>query len=322
MFDMQLKSLRDYVKAFNKHDAKAIAALYAQEAAFVERGDTVSAGSDTIEANYKTYFDAFPDATTAITRSWHAGDKVLFEYVEGGTNTGPHRVHKPTGKKVGYVGASLLQFKPDGTVRQDTTYSDELTKEVQAGWAPAALAKMEVRPVVAVPPASDNWDVHKVTKADAAEVTAMAVKKSLYSGFGLKSEKDFLAPFSDDVVLSEFDDPKDAKGKKELGAVFKEWTKMFGDAVVNANESWNVDGYVVLLGTFSGKHVGPWGPLRPTKKTFKSHFLDIAHLGKDEKVDRIWSYSNNYEILNSLGYYKDQVFDVKYGDPMNPNPTN
>lgn len=319
MFELQQRSLREYVKAFNKHDAKAVAALYAQEAAFVERGETVSAGSDTIESNYQTFFDAFPDATTSITRSWHSGNTVLFEYVEGGTNTGKHRAHPPTGKKVGYMGASVLLFKADGLVRSDTTYYDELTKEVQAGWAPAALAKMEVRPVLPVPPATDTWEVHKVTEADAEKAKAAAVQKSLYTKFALRSEKDFLGALSDDVVLSEYDDPKDAKGQREAGVLFKDWTRMFADGVVDATEGWSVDGYVVVLGVFTGKHVGVWGPLKPTKKTFKSHFLDIARLNKDQKIDRTWSYSNNYEMLNSLGYYKNQVFDVAPHDPMNPN---
>jgi ketosteroid isomerase-like protein len=319
MFDLQMKSLHEYVRAFNKHDAKAVAALYAQEAAFIERGDIVSAGSDSIESSYRTYFDAFPDAATSITRSWHRGDIVLFEYIEGGTNSGPHPAHKPTGKKVGYMGASVLQFKPDGLVRLDTTFYDELTKEVQAGWAPKPLAKMEVRPVMPVPAATDSWEVHKVTDADAAQTKAIALKKSLYSKFALRSEKDFLAALSDDVVLSTYDDPKDAKGPKEAGALFKDWMRMFSDGVVDASDGWSVDGYVVLLGTFSGKHVGAWGPLKATNKPFKSHFLDIARVNKDQKIDRMWSYANNYELLNSLGFYKDRVFEVAPHDPMNPN---
>lgn len=319
MHELQLKSLRDYVRAFNKHDAKAIAALYAEEAAFVERGEFVSAGGSSIESNYQAYFEAFPDSSTAITRSWHWGDMVMFEYVEGGTNTGKHRAHpQPTGKKFGYVGASIQRFKADGLVRQDETFSDELTREVQAGWAPAALAKMPVRPLMPVPAASDSWEVHKVTEADAAQAKANAAKKSLYSKFALKNEKDFLGALTDDVVLSPFDDPKDAKGKKEAGALFLDWTKTFADGVVDASDGWSVDGYVVLVGTYSGKHVGAWGPLKPTNKTFKSHFLDIAKVGKDDKIERLWSYANNYELLKHLGYQKDEVTAELPHDPMSP----
>lgn len=317
MFELQLKSLRDYVAAFNRHDAKAIAALYAEEAAFIERGEQVSSGSTSIEMSYKIYFRAFPDASTSITRSWHVGDTVLFEYVEGGTNTGKHRAHKPTGKKVGYIGASVLRFKPDGRVKTDTTYYDELTKEVQAGWAPGPLAKLDVRPVVTVPAPTDSWEVHKGAENDAGQAQkAAAARKSLYSSFAMKSEKDFLAALTDDVVLSPYDDPKDATGKKEAGNLFKDWMKTFADGVVNATEAWSVDGHVVLLGTFTGKHVGAWGSLKATNKTFKSNFLDIARVNKDDKIERVWTYANNYELLNHLGYHKDEVFDVAEHDPM------
>lgn len=319
MFDLQMKTLREYVKAFNKHDAKAIAALYAEESVFVERGDFVSAGSGSVESNYQTFFDAFPDTKTAITRSWHWGDMALFEYVEGGTNTGTHRAHKqPTGKRFGYVGASILRFKPDGRIRQDETFSDELTREVQVGWAPGALSKLPVRPLIEVPAASDAWEVHKVTETDASQAKANAARNSLYTKFALKSEKDFLAALTDDAVLSPYDDPKDAKGKKEAGALFKDWTTTFAESVIDAKDGWTVDGHVVLVGTYSGKHVGAWGPIKPTNKTFKAHFLDIAKLGKDDKIERLWSYANNYELLKHLGYSKDEVTYEVGHDPMSP----
>lgn len=306
LVELQLKSLREYVRAFNKHDAKAIAALYAEDALFVERGEFVSAGGGSIEANYKEHFDAFPDATTAITRSWHRGATVVFEYVESGTHTGPHRAHAPTGKKFGYVGASWLEFAPDGRVTKDTTYSDELTKEVQLGWAPGALAKMKVRPVALVPPATQTWEVHQVTSHD-DKTKAAAVKRSLYSELSLRSDKEFLGAFSDDVALMPYDEPADAKGQKEAAAMFKEWTRSFSNGTVEATEGWAIDGHFVVLGTYTGKHVGAWGPVPATNKTFTTHFLDVAKVGKDDKVERVWSYANNYELLKQLGYRKTEV---------------
>lgn len=298
--EVQLRSLRDYVSAFNRHDAAAIGALYDQDAVFLERGEFTSIG-ESITANYQRHFDAFPDCTTAITRSWHEDDLVVFEYVEGGTNTGPHRAHPPTGKKTGYVGASVLRFGPKGLVVKDSTYYDELTMEVQLGWARGPLAKLEVRPVATVPAASPTWEVHAVTTADTGDRVS-AVKKSLYSSFQLRSQKDYLAALSDDVVLSPFDDPKDAVGKREAGQLFDGWLRTFSAGVVDAEEAFGVDGHVVVLGTFTGTQVGPWGPLKATRKPFKSHFLDIVRVGKDDTIQRLWSYANNYEILRDLGY--------------------
>lgn len=334
MFDLQLASLRAYVAAFNRHDAKAVAALYAPEAVFIERGTPGNAGPAAIAANYQNYFDTYPDVTTAITRSWHWGDAALFEYVEGGTQTGqrivlpPPPQHldpmadateanaktapdresaTPTGKKFGYVGASLLRFTPDGLVRQDMTYSDELTREVQSGWAPGMLAKMPVRPIIAVPAANDTWETHQAGAADGGQPKLLAAKASLYNKFSLNSEKAFLAGLTDDVVLAAYDDPKDATGKREAAALLKDWTTTFADGVVDAKEGWSVDGYVVLMGVYTGKHVGAWGPLKPTHSTFKTHFLDIAKLGSDDKLQHLWSYANNYELLQYLDYKSGAV---------------
>ena len=327
MHDLQLASLRAYVAAFNRHDSKAVAALYAPEAVFIERGRPANAGQAAIAADYQNYFDAYPDVSTTITRSWHWGDATLFEYVEGGTQTGQRiilppapqrfdpladgkddgkapdrRSETPTGKKFGYVGASLLRFTPEGLVRLDQTYSDELTREVQSGWAPGALAKMPVRAVVPVPPVTDSWEIHQVGASDAGQAKLLAAKTKLYNRFSLHSEKDFLAALTDDVVLATYDDPQDARGKKEAAALLKDWTTTFADGVEDATEGWSVDGYVVLMGVFTGKHVGAWGPIKPTRNAFKTHFLDIVKLGKDDKVERLWSYANNYELLQYLDY--------------------
>jgi ketosteroid isomerase-like protein len=321
MFELQLKSLRDYVHAFNRHDAKAVAALYAEEAIFVERGEeAASAGTAAIAKDYQAHFDAFPDVTTAITRSWHWGDAVLFEFTEGGTQTGPHGSEKSgTGKKFGYVGASLLRFKPNGLVREDMTYSDELTKEVQVGWARGPLGKMHVRPVVPVPTPSDTWDVHQVGAKDVGQPKLVAARGSLYSKFSLDSDKAFLAGLTDDIVISSYDDPNDVRGKKEASGLFKEWKTTFPDGVVDAKEGWSVDGYVVLLGTFTGKKTGNWGPVKPTTRPYTMHFLDITKVDGNDTIQRVWSYANNYELLKTLGFQRDHVIDIVAFDPMNPN---
>jgi ketosteroid isomerase-like protein len=301
MFDMQLKALRDYVSAFNRHDAAAIGALYDQDAVFMERGEFTSIG-ESITANYQRYFDAFPDCSTAITRSWHKEDLAIFEYAEGGTNTGPYRSQKPTGKKVGYSGASVLRFSAKGLVKQDSTYYDQLTMDVQVGWARGPVAKLEVRPVTAVPPATGTWEAHPLTSADVGQAKVSAVRKSLHSSLQTRAEQDYLAALSDDVVLAPYDDPKDAAGKPEAARLFEGWLKVFSPGAVDDDDGWSVDGYVVILGTFGGTHVGSWGPLKATNKTFKSHFLDVVRMNQSDKIDRVWTYANNYEILRDLGY--------------------
>lgn len=295
--EVQLRALREYLHAYNKHTAAAVAALYADNAVFLERGELLTGGVDSIEANYKSHFETFPDTTLAITRSWHKGNLVVFEYVETGTQTGGA---KPTRKKYGYAGASVLRFRADGLIEKDDTYADELTKAVQLGWAAGTMA-LDVRPVVAAATVSETWEVH--TSGESQDVSKLdAASKGLYSNFAIGSESSFTAGLADDIVLAAYDEPKDAKGKREVADLFKGWSKQFASGVVDGVDAWTVDGHVVMLGTFSGKHVGPWGTLKPTNKTFKTHFLDIVRVNGAHKVDRLWSYANNYELLRQLGY--------------------
>jgi ketosteroid isomerase-like protein len=295
--EVQLRALREYVHAYNKHNAAAVAALYADDAVFLERGELLSGGVDTIEANYKSHFETFPDTTLAITRSWHKGNLVVFEYVETGTETGGV---KPARKKYGYAGASVLRFRADGLIEKDDTYADELTKAVQLGWATGAMT-MKMRPFIEAAPVTDAWEVH--ARGENQDVSKLdAASKGLYSNFAIGSESSFTAGLADDIVLAAYDEPKDAKGKREVADLFKGWSKQFANGVVDGVEAWTVDGHVLMLGTFTGKHVGAWGTVKPTNKTFKTHFLDIVRVNSTRKVDRLWSYANNYELLRQLGY--------------------
>ena len=293
--EVQTKWLRAYAENFNKHDADAIARMYTADAVFVELGTEggESKGTAAITADYKTIFDGFPDVKVAVTRSWHMGDVVAIEFVEGATGTGDD----DSKKRFGYVGASLLWFDASGMVKRDQTYYDDLTIDVQLGWVKPPLSKLEVRPVREVPAFSGSWEQHVAT-GSADEKKIVAVREKLYSKLLTpNSEKEFLDILTDDVVLAEYDDPKDAKGKQGVAEVFKDWGKTFSNMKIESTHTWPCGEYVIFEGTFAGKHTGPWGPLKPTNKEFNSHFLDVTRITKDGKVDRIWTYASSAEIL-------------------------
>lgn len=293
--EAQTKWLRAFAESFNKHDAAAIARLYTADAVFVELGTEggESKGTAAITDDYRTIFDGFSDVKLAVTRSWHMGDVVAIEFVEGASGTGDD----DTPKRFGYVGASLLWFDEAGHVKRDQTYYDDLTIDVQLGWVKPPLSKLEVRPVREVPPFTGTWEQHVAT-GSADEGKIVAVRDKLYSKLLTPTaEKDFLDILSDDVVLAEYDDPKDATGKKGVSEVFKDWHKTFSNMKIESTHTWPCGEYVIFEGTFAGKHTGPWGPLKATNKDFNSHFLDVTRITKDGKVDRIWTYASSAEIL-------------------------
>ena len=293
----QTKWIRSYVEAFDKHDADAIAALYTPDAVFVEldaQGGE-SKGTEAIKHDYKTIFEGFTDVKVSVTRSFHMGDVVALEFVEGGTGI----AEDESEKRFGYVGASLLWFDENGKVKRDQSYYDDVTLEVQLGWAKPPLSKLEVRPVATVPPFTGTWEQHVATSATPTDEKAMiAVREKLYSKLLTPTaEKEFLEVVSDDIVLAEYDDPKDAVGKKAVGEVFRDWHKTFSNMSIEATHTWPCGEYVIFEGTFSGKHTGPWGPLKATNRAFNSHFLDVTRITKDGKVDRLWTYASSAEIL-------------------------
>lgn len=60
------KSAEAFVEAYNKHDAKAVAALFAERAEFVDEDGNLIKGRDEIEQNFANVFEASPEGKIAI----------------------------------------------------------------------------------------------------------------------------------------------------------------------------------------------------------------------------------------------------------------
>src|SRR5262245_45352650 len=50
-----------FVEAYNKHDAKAIAAQYAAAGEFVDQDGNVFSGPETIQEEFAAFFEAYPE---------------------------------------------------------------------------------------------------------------------------------------------------------------------------------------------------------------------------------------------------------------------
>ena len=92
------------LEAFNKHDLPALLAMMTDDVVFSEAASPVDqVGKKAVERSYKEMFKAFSDVKLEITRSWAAGDYLVWEGSMVGTNDGvmpSMRINKPTGKKV------------------------------------------------------------------------------------------------------------------------------------------------------------------------------------------------------------------------------
>lgn len=65
-YDAIKKAVEDYAAAYNAHDAKAIANLFAADAELVDTAGTVFQGQDIILQEYEAFFNAHPNASLSI----------------------------------------------------------------------------------------------------------------------------------------------------------------------------------------------------------------------------------------------------------------
>ncbi|MDB5342780.1 MAG: SnoaL-like domain protein [Schlesneria sp.] len=105
-------SVKQYVDAFSKRDAKALAALFTAEAEYIDAAGTVFHGRKTIEAELKSSFDQDPAGTLAIevTSIRPVGPGLL---VEEGVSTFTPKEKEATAGRTRYTTTHVKQA--DGT---------------------------------------------------------------------------------------------------------------------------------------------------------------------------------------------------------------
>jgi steroid delta-isomerase-like uncharacterized protein len=123
--------------AWNRHDADAIAALYAEGGTYhTPRLDHVLKGQ-AIADWAKSVFTAYPDMRLeVITRGDTGGGLVATQLVLHGTHTGPLMDGSPpTGRTVAYPIATFTQVEGD-KIRSEHVYLDRQTVAKQLGLKP------------------------------------------------------------------------------------------------------------------------------------------------------------------------------------------
>lgn len=283
-------------KAFNAHDAKAIAALYAEDAVSVRLGPNgleEQKGRAPVEKMFAEVFAAYPDMKTATRRVLANKDVSIAQWVATGTHKGEFMGMKATNKPVGFHGATLFWINDAGLVKRAMTYMDGATIAGQIG-----MMKAPVRKPAQLPDGAATW---VLASGDAAEGTNMDMVKAFYASIDAKDEKKFLEMVGKDGVHVDYTMPEDSKGqagaKKEMAMI----KKSFPDMKMSAPKIWGFGpNFVVAEVEFSGTHTGPLGPIKATNKKFHGHGLDVIEL-KDGKFVRGESYGSMIELMSQLG---------------------
>lgn len=291
LLDLEKQEVATAYAAMTAHDAKKFSEDYTPDATLSVYGMGEAKGRDAIAENLGVLLAAFPDLVIAPGRTFVKGDVVISEWAWNGTQKGDFMGVKATGKPAGLSGVSVLWFTPEGLVKQEHRYVDGSTLMAQLG-----ASKMPARPVPALPKEPD----FRTSSGSPDEDKELDIAKPFLAAFEKKSESDFLGPLSDTVAWSDLAAPKDTAGKDEAKKFFQMFTKAFSDVKVSVDGIWAVGDYVIAESTTSGKHTGPLGPIKPTKKPVAMHGVDIMQI-KDGKIVSGTSYDNSAEMLDQMG---------------------
>lgn len=283
-------------------DAQSMAALYAEDAVMNHPGMPPIQGRQAILATISEWYKGAPDMKSWGSRVWQSGDNLAVEWGWSGTNTGEYMGMKPTEKKIGQLGVSVITLNDQGLIKSETRYADDATIGVQMG-----LSKGKARPV---PQPAAELKTFKSTGAP-EEAKALDVVKTTYAAMDNKKVDDFLATVSDDIVYEDMTNAEASKGKPSAKKFFTTMQKAFPDMKTSITRAFAAGPYVIVEATMSGTHKGALGPLKASNKPVTIHGLDIMEVGKDGKVVRGWSYSNGMELLTQIGAAKPM---------MGPNP--
>jgi len=109
-----LDAARQYLDAWNAHDAHAIVRVFAVDGTY---GDPTTAdlSGDAIGAYATRLWSAFPDLSFDIARIAEAGEgRVVAEWVMRGTNKGPFQELPATGRPISLPGVDVIDVGADG----------------------------------------------------------------------------------------------------------------------------------------------------------------------------------------------------------------
>ena len=129
-----IEAVKRYVDAWNRRDADAIVALFAEGGTYSNPMAGQGLTGQAIASFAKAVFTAYPDASFEIVSIGDSGGGlVAWQWLARGTNTGPLADGSaPTGRSITLPGASFTQVESD-KIRSEQAYHDRQTVDEQLG---------------------------------------------------------------------------------------------------------------------------------------------------------------------------------------------
>jgi steroid delta-isomerase-like uncharacterized protein len=293
--DLEKKALADWYSAFNSHDAKKLASLYAADARSARTGPggwETKEGPAGVEKGFAPLFTAFPDLRAAPARVLQKNDLLVVEWVASGTNSGELN-GAATNKKAAIYGCDVFWFNEAGAIQRQETFHDDATILQQIGKMPG-----KARDLAVLPDKDAEWIVAVGTPEEDALVEKM--KNTWPATWNKRDAKGYDAVLNDDSEHDEIAGPVDYKGRAALMKEFQSYSKALPDMTTTIDKAWAfAPNIVVAEFTFTGTMKGPLGALKATNKPITIHGLEIDEL-KAGKMQKAITYSNGLELLAAL----------------------
>jgi steroid delta-isomerase-like uncharacterized protein len=144
---------KKWTDAFNRHDARAVAAYYAQDCvAYDPFYPEPLRGRAAVEKDAADFFRAFPDLHVEVTSIFEKGDRAAGEIKMTGTNSGPLATPMgevpATGKRMDLRSALVGRINAENLIVEERRYYDTGTLMQQLGLAPQVAEAVETAEAV------------------------------------------------------------------------------------------------------------------------------------------------------------------------------
>lgn len=293
MAPKQLATIKAVEEAFEARDAKKFGALFTDDVTLNVSGRPDVHGRAGAEQGFAHVMSTYGKARFKAKRVFTKGDVAIVEWTMSGTHEGALHGIDPTHKPVGFNGAEVDRFAPDGRIKERHLYFDQATPLGQIG-KPIGDG---VRPV----PADDGGAVaHVASTNNKEESDNVALLDRINRAWESRDEAKWSALLADDVEWDDFAFTKPAKGKDAVRSYFRIFSTAFPEVTSSTVNAWGVGSFVIEEGTFSGVQKGPYMNVPPTSQMAVLYELNIVELSGG-KIKKGTTYSNELDMREQLG---------------------
>jgi ketosteroid isomerase-like protein len=281
--DPRLAALDQMKTAIEARDARAFAALYADDAVIEESGGSPVRGRAQIEASAREMMAPAKALHWGIARAWLTDDVIVVESVF----RAHHGIESPL-YDVGDSELSIFWFDASGHIAKEHSYRDQPTIEAQAAGDPEAPE---------IPMLPDEPEIHiSHGGTDAATIGWVRDVETKWDTVDADP-----ATHSDDLVFECVSGHFHGTSRAETVAAMKHWRTAFPRQTNRPTTIWRVGDYVILEDVFAGVQQGAVGDIKASDKNVQWHW---AHVWKvaNGKITRAWQWGNFDELYRQIGW--------------------